>query len=223
MTSAIQVIVADDQELFRRGLVALLAGLPGVTVVAEASNGQEVVAVACELRPHVVLMDLRMPVLDGVAATQQLRSLAPDIHVVILTTFDDDRSIFAAIQAGAVGYLLKDTSARALSDAIEHAARGEAFLTPKVATRLVHRVAAEPLSQATADPMLLASLTPKEREVLRHLARGASNKEIASALRVTEGTVKNHVTAIFQKLGVSDRLQAALVARELGIDARADR
>lgn len=211
----IRVVVADDHALFRQGLVALLSALSEFEIVGEAENGQEALVLAGRLAPDVVLMDLRMPVLDGVQATRRLRAELPSIHVVVLTTFDDDESIFESIRAGALGYLLKDVSSAALSEALRLAASGQSFLTPRVATRLVSRVANTSATRPQSGPSRLDVLTPRERQVLRLIARGAANKDIARHLDVAEGTVKNHVTSLLLKLGVNDRLQAALLAREL--------
>jgi len=214
MNAVIRILVVDDQSLFREGLIALLSTLSEVLVVGQAANGVEALRLAHQFQPHVVLMDLRMPIMDGVAATRRLRAELPDARVVVLTTFEDDASIFEALAAGALGYLLKDTDSAGLWEAIRHAARGESFLTPRVATRLVRRVVEGPTN---ASPMPTPELTTRERQVLTLLGQGASNKDIARALDVVEGTIKNHVTSIFTKLKVSDRLQAALVARELGL------
>ncbi len=211
----IRVVIADDQALFREGLRAVLVAA-GVDVVGEAGNGAEAVALAAELAPDVVLMDLRMPVLDGAAATRRIQGLPRPPRVVALTTFDDDDTLFEAVRAGALGYLLKDTSSARLVEAIRLAARGESLLDPAVAAKIVGELARTPPAtrrDAAAD----LGLSEREVAVLRHLARGAANKEIAAELRIAEGTVKNHVTSILDKLGVSDRTQAALKARSLGI------
>lgn len=213
--SRVRVLIVDDQTLFRAGLRTLLATQPELDVVGEASDGQEALLVADRVRPDVVLMDLKMPNVDGVAATRRLRVRLPSCRVVALTTFEDDALVFEALRAGAVGYLLKDAPVAQLVAATLAAARGESVLQPSVASKVLAKLSQ--LSDPTpADASLLAQLTEREREVLRLLGRGASNKEIASALFVAEGTVKNHVTNILTKLGVSDRTQAALRARELG-------
>jgi DNA-binding NarL/FixJ family response regulator len=211
----IRVVIADDQALFRDGLRAVLTG-HGVDVVGEAANGDEAVALAAALAPDVVLMDLRMPVLGGVEATRRIRALANPPRVVALTTFDDDASVFDAIRAGALGYLLKDARAAQLIEAIELAARGESFLPPAIAAKIVGELARLP---AQGRPGVAAQLGLSERElvVLRKLGQGAANKEIAAELGIAEGTVKNHVTSILDKLGVDGRTQAALKARALGI------
>lgn len=220
--TCIKVLVVDDQPLFREGLATLLSTVDDFTVVALASDGVQAVQLAAQHRPDVTLMDLRMPVMDGVAATRRLRIEVPECHVVVLTTFDDDQSIFEALRAGALGYLLKDAPITELATAVRRAAAGESILAPRVATRLVQHVARQqPALQPPDTPRgstsAVAQLTPRERDVLVLLGRGASNKDIARALDVAEGTVKNHLSSVFTKLGVSDRLGAALVARELGL------
>jgi DNA-binding NarL/FixJ family response regulator len=209
----IRVLIADDQALFREGLRTTLTAR-GLDVVGEAANGEEAVALAAELSPDVVLMDLRMPIVDGVAATRRIAERARAPRIIVLTTFDDDESVFEAVRAGALGYLLKDTSSAVLASAIELAARGESLLQPSVAAKLVGEFAriAGPSKRGDAAEL---GLSEREVAVLRHLAGGASNKEIASALRIAEGTVKNHVTSILAKLKVQDRTQAALKAHEL--------
>jgi DNA-binding NarL/FixJ family response regulator len=214
----IRVLVVDDQALFREALVALLAVQAGIDVVGEAANGQEAVEAVGRLRPDVVLMDLRMPVLDGVGATRRLRVDHPGVRVLALTTFDGDAEVFPALRAGAVGYLLKDATTERLVEAVVAADRGESVLTPSVAAKLVARVATlpDPAPGRPAQP-LVDPLTDRELEVLRHLAAGMSNREIAQAVFLTEGTVKNHVTSILAKLGARDRTQAALRASALGL------
>jgi DNA-binding NarL/FixJ family response regulator len=209
----IRVLVADDQALFREALTTLLEVQPGIEVVGEAGNGEEAVRRGAELRPDVVLMDLRMPVLDGIAATARLTAEQPDVRVLALTTFDDDEDVFAALRAGAVGYLLKDVSGARLVEALVAAERGESVLQPSVAAKLVARVARLPAETAPAEH----PLTNREAEVVHLLAEGRSNREIAAALFLAEGTVKNLVTSVLSKLGVRDRTQAALRARDLGI------
>ena len=214
----IRVLVVDDQALFREALVALLAVQPGIEVVGEAANGRDAVEAAGRLRPDVVLMDLRMPVLDGVGATRQLRVDHPSVRVLALTTFDGDAEVFPALRAGAVGYLLKDATTDRLVEAVVAADRGESVLAPSVAAKLVARVAALPEPAAGPAPQpLVDPLTDRELEVLRHLAAGRSNREIAQAVFLSEGTVKNHVTSILAKLGARDRTQAALRASALGL------
>lgn len=213
----IRILLADDQSLFREGLRTLLSIEPSLEVVGEAADGTRAVEEALRLSPDLVLMDLRMPILNGVEATRQVREARPETRVLVLTTFHEDEEIFDALRAGACGYLLKDTPFKRLVEAIHAAVRGESVIEPSVATKVVaefnrlsslgHR-AGEP-----APPLLSA----RELDVIRQVARGRTNKEIASALNVTEGTVKNHLTNVFTRLGVIDRTQAALKARELGL------
>jgi DNA-binding NarL/FixJ family response regulator len=211
---AIRILLVDDQALFREGLRTLLSIQPELEIVGEAGNGEEAIRQAAALQPDVVLMDLQMPVLDGPAATRQLKARQPGMKVIILTTFDDDESVFEGLRAGAVGYLLKDTPSAKLVEAIRMAARGESFLEPSVAAKVVAefaRLSPRP-AEEMADP-----LSEREIEVLRMIADGASNREIAAGLVIAEGTVKNHITSILAKLGVTDRTEAAMKAKNLGI------
>jgi DNA-binding NarL/FixJ family response regulator len=214
--SVIRVLLVDDQALFREGLRTLLSVYPDIAVVGDASNGEEAVRQALALAPDVVLMDLQMPLLDGVAATRRLHGARPECRVIILTTFDDDEYVFDGLRAGAVGYLLKDVPSTRLVEAVRAAARGESFLEPSVAAKVVAEFA-RLASLAPAPAALVEPLSEREREILRRLAAGASNRAIAAELVLAEGTVKNHVTSILGKLGVHDRTQAALKARELGL------
>jgi DNA-binding NarL/FixJ family response regulator len=212
----IRILLVDDQALFRESLALLLDAQPDLHVVGEAANGEAALAQVAALRPQVVLMDLRMPILDGVAATRRLRAEHPDVQVIALTTFDDDADVFAALRAGAIGYLLKDVAGATLFDAVRAAARGESLLPLAIATKVVAGITR--MAEAPhAPPALPHPLTERELEIVQLLAQGATNREIATALVVAEGTVKNHVTNIFAKLQVETRTQAALVARELGL------
>jgi DNA-binding NarL/FixJ family response regulator len=211
----IRVLLADDQDLFREGLHTLLSVQPEIDVVGEASNGEEALALAVRFQPDVVLMDVQMPVLDGVAATRQLRRKLPECHVIMLTTFDDDEYVFEGLRAGALGYLLKDTSSESLLNAIRAAARGESFLQPSVAAKVVSEFARLSDSAPASAPPDTEPLTARERDILRLMVDGLSNREIADELVITEGTVKNHVTNILAKLGVQSRTQAALKAKQL--------
>ncbi|MFI9011148.1 response regulator [Actinosynnema sp. NPDC053489] len=213
----VRVLIADDQALFREALATLLEVQPGIEVVGEAGDGEQAVRRCAELRPDVVLMDLRMPVLDGIAATHRLRVEQPGVRVLALTTFDDDADVFAAVRAGAVGYLLKDVSSARLVEALVAARRGESVLQPSVAAKLVARVARLPHEEGEPRPRPPVPLTQRELDVVRLLAEGRSNREIAGRLFLAEGTVKNLVTGVLAKLGVRDRTQAALRARELGL------
>ena len=216
--SAVRVLLVDDQALFREALGTLLGARPEVEVVGEAGDGAQALEAAAVLRPDVVLMDLHMPVLDGIGATRRLRVEHPDVRVLALTTFDDDEDVFAALRAGAVGYLLKDVSSARLVEALLAAARGESVLQPSVAAKVVARFARLAEDDRTPRPQpLVVPLSDRELEVLRLLADGSSNREIAGALFLAEGTVKNHVTNVLAKLGARDRTQAALRARSLGL------
>jgi DNA-binding NarL/FixJ family response regulator len=212
----VRVLLADDQALFREALATLLDVRPEIEVVGEAGDGDEALRRSAELQPDVVLMDLHMPVLDGIAATRRLRIEQPGVRVLALTTFDDDEAVFAALRAGAVGYLLKDVSGDRLVEAVQAATRGESVLQPSVAAKLVARVARLPEDEPRPRPQPLpVPLSDRELEVVRLLAAGSSNREIAAALFLAEGTVKNHVTNLLAKLGARDRTQAALRARAL--------
>jgi DNA-binding NarL/FixJ family response regulator len=186
-------------------------------VVGEANNGQEALDLAATLKPNVILMDLRMPVLDGVAATRRLKQTQPECRVIVLTTFDDDEYVFDGLRAGALGYLLKDVSSDKLVEAIRAAARGESFLQPSVAAKVVSEFARLAPQPAASQQALVEPLSERELEVLNLVAGGANNKEIATQLFIAEGTVKNHLTNILSKLGVRDRTQATLKAKELGL------
>jgi DNA-binding NarL/FixJ family response regulator len=214
----VRVLLVDDQALFREALATLLDVRDEVVVVGEAANGDEALRRAAELRPDVVLMDLRMPVLDGIAATRRMRVERPEVQVIALTTFDDEEEVFAALRAGAVGYLLKDVSSARLVEAILAAARGESVLQPSVAAKVVARFARLPADDPAPRPQpLVVPLSERELEVLRRLAEGRTNREIAGDLYLAEGTIKNHVTNVLAKLGARDRTQAALRARALGL------
>lgn len=219
MIERIQVLLADDQALFMEGLKTLLSLEETLEVVGECANGYEAIEACRALAPHVVLMDLNMPELDGVEATRAIQREMPEISVLALTTFDDDERVFDALKAGASGYLLKDTPSRQLIDAIHAVRRGESFLQPSIASKVLaefNRLSA-PARPAPKKTILREPLSLREEEILRWLSRGCSNKEIASALSIAEGTVKNHVSNILGKLGVMDRTQAALMARDLGL------
>lgn len=214
---AVRLLLVDDQALFREGIRTLLSAYPNLEVAGEAGNGEEAVESARALKPDVILMDMRMPVLDGVAAIRRIRAFLPECRIIALTTFDDDEYVFEGLRAGAVGYLLKDTPSEKLVEAIHAAARGESFLQPSIAAKVVAEFNRLSGSERRLEPNLTSILSERECEVLRYLAKGRSNKEIAADLGIAEGTVKNHLSHVFEKLGVLDRTQAALKARELGI------
>lgn len=205
--SRITLVVADDHPIVRAGLQGLLASQPDFEVVGEAANGREVVALVERFAPAVALVDLRMPVLDGVGATREIRQRAPGTQVLILTTYDTDADVLRAIEAGATGYLLKETPREELFRAVRATARGQSVLSPSVASRLVG------LARGTDE----RSLSPRELEVLTLVARGTSNKLIARDLGISEATVKTHLLHIFGKLGVDDRTAAVTTAIERGI------
>lgn len=218
MSAPVRVLLVDDQALFREALATLLGVRGEVEVVGEAGDGDEALRRSAALRPDVVLMDLHMPVLDGIAATRRLRAEQPAVRVLALTTFDDDEDVFSALRAGAVGYLLKDVASDRLVEALLAAARGESVLQPSVAAKVVARFAQLADTAPTPRPQpLVVPLTERELEVLRLLATGRSNREIAAALFLAAGTVKNHVTNVLAKLGARDRTQAALRAHELDL------
>lgn len=211
-------MVVDDDELMRAGLRAVLSSDDEIEVVEEAGDGHQAVRRARRSRPEVVLMDIRMPELDGIAATKQLLAAAPEAKVVILTTFEDDEYIHGALRAGASGFLLKRTSPEELTEAVHRIAAGEALLSPSVTRRVIDQMVARPLPRDGEDPRL-EELTPREREVLELIARGLSNREIATELVVEETTVKTHVKRVLTKLGVRDRIHAVILAYEAGIVA----
>jgi DNA-binding NarL/FixJ family response regulator len=218
MTSTVRVLVADDQRVVREGLATLLALLDGVEVVGAAADGDEVLQLAAELHPDVVLMDLRMPRCDGVEATRRLRELDPNIKVLMLTTYADDRSVIDALRSGARGYLTKDAGAEEIQRAIEQLTEGQAAIDPAVQHHLLDAIAAIP-PPATPEPgtQLPDGLTPREAEVLALIAEGLSNSEIAERLVVNETTVKSHINHLFAKTGVRDRAQAVTYAYRHGL------
>lgn len=214
--STLRLFLVDDQQLMRQGLRTLLE-MEGMAVVGEAADGAAAVEGFEKLQPDVVLMDIRMPNMDGVEATRRIRSRFPEAKILVLTTFDQDELVFDALRAGASGYLLKDVSRADLAAAVRSVAGGGAALEPTVARRVIDAFARlSPLSPASASG-LKEPLSGREQAVLRLLAQGLSNKEIARQLFLAEGTVKNHVSTILQKIDARDRTQAALKARELGL------
>jgi len=212
----IRVLICDDQPLVRAGFRTILGSKRDIEVVGEAENGAEAVALAERRRPDVILMDIRMPVLDGVEATRRLVADGTPARILVLTTFDLDEYVHAAIRAGASGFLLKDVTPAKLLEAIRIVAAGDALLAPSVTRRLLERFATTlPPGEASGDA--LAELTSRETEVLRLLAGGMSNAEIASELVVSEATVKTHISSVLRKLGLRDRVQAVIVAYESGL------
>jgi DNA-binding NarL/FixJ family response regulator len=215
-SNKIRVLVADDQRLVRDGIASLLSLQEGIEVVGTASNGEEAVEQALVLKPEVVLMDIRMPILDGVEATRRIRRELPECQVLMLTTFDDEEYVLDALSAGACGYLLKDIPAHDLASAIKAAYQGIYQLDPGVAGKMLLALSADRgrAEPEVAAPHTAADLSAREVEVLRLIAKGASNREIAEYLVITEGTVKNHISNILNRLGLRDRTQAAMYARD---------
>jgi DNA-binding NarL/FixJ family response regulator len=214
--SVIRVLLVDDDALMRAGLASILSSDAAVDVVGEAADGRDAVERVDTLRPDVVLMDVRMPEVDGITATRDVVAASPDTRVVILTTFEDDEYIFGALTAGASGFLLKRTTPESLIEAIKAVAAGDSLLSPSVTRRVIDRMAALPSGEALLDRRL-EELTARERDVLEQIARGLSNAEIAGALVIEESTVKTHVKRILMKLGLRDRVQAVIFAYESGL------
>jgi DNA-binding NarL/FixJ family response regulator len=215
-TERVRVLLVDDDDLMRAGLRAVLSSDDSIEVIGEAADGRAAVTQAHALWPDLVLMDVRMPDLDGIAATRELLATSRDVKVVILTTFEDDDYVFGALRAGASGFLLKRASPEELVGAIHTVAAGDSLLSPAVTKRVIDRLTEQP----TADPSAakrLEHLTPREQGVLELIARGLSNSEIAETLVIEESTVKTHVKRVLQKLGVRDRVQAVILAYESGL------
>lgn len=217
MTNPIRLLIVDDQRLMREGLRTLLELEGGVEIVGEAAEGQAALNAYTELKPDVVLMDIRMPGMDGVEATRRLCAQWPEARVIILTTFDDDANVFEGLRAGAVGYLLKDLSGQELANAVRTVYKGGALIEPTVAKRVMAEFARLHPPARSIDEGLPEPLSERELAILKLVSAGLSNREIGDKLGLTEGTVKNYVTNILQKIGVRDRTQAALRGRELGL------
>jgi DNA-binding NarL/FixJ family response regulator len=212
-----RVLIADDDALMRAGLVELLSADHEIEVVGQAATGRQAVEQTRRLAPDVVLMDVRMPDLDGIGATAELARATPGVRVLILTTFEQDDYIFGALRAGASGFLLKRARPEELLAAVHTIAAGEALLSPSVTRRVIDRMAQQPTPEL-ADQARLDLLTPREREVLERIARGLSNREIATAFAVEESTIRTHVKRILMKLGLRDRVQAVIFAYEAGLN-----
>jgi DNA-binding NarL/FixJ family response regulator len=212
-----QVLIADDDDLMRAGLVELLSGDPSIEIVGEASGGREAIERSRQLRPDVVLMDVRMPDLDGIAATRELTRALPTAKVLILTTFEQDDYVFGALRAGASGFLVKRTRPEELIAAVHTIAAGDSLLSPSVTRRVIDRMAQQPTPDLT-NRARLDDLTSREREVLELIARGLSNREVATALVVEESTIRTHTKRILMKLGLRDRVQIVIFAYESGLN-----
>ena len=215
----IEVLLVDDDQLMRAGLRLIVEQAPDLTVVGEAADGREAVAAARLDHPHVVIMDVRMPVMDGIEATRQITAAPDPPKVLILTTFELDEYVFDALQAGASGFLLKRSPPEQLIEGVRTVAAGEGLLSPSVTRRVIERLAGQPVPGAGMDPRI-DDLTPREREVLGLLARGLSNAEIAAELVIEESTVKTHVNRVLSKLDARDRVQAVIFAYENGLTAQ---
>jgi DNA-binding NarL/FixJ family response regulator len=211
------VLIVDDDDLMRAGLIELLTVDPDITIVGEAATGRQAVERARALRPDVVLMDVRMPDLDGIEATRELADAAPSAKVLILTTFEQDDYIFGALRAGASGFLLKRTRPEELIAAVHAIKAGDSLLSPSVTRRVIDRLAQQPTPELT-DETRLRELTPRERDVLEAMARGLTNREIAATLVVGESTVRTHVKRVLMKLNLRDRVQAVIFAYEAGLN-----
>src|SRR5512135_244500 len=222
MTNKIRVLLADDQDIIRTGLTIILNHQPDLEVVGQAADGMEAVELAKQLQPDVILMDIKMPRLNGIQATRQIMAVLPRTQIIILTTYDTDDWVFDGIRAGAVGYLLKDTSGDNLAEAVRGALRGESQMDPTVARKVLREFQHVTAVGKTVPPPApkeepLEKLTDREEEILKLLAAGLPNKEIAQKLALSEGTVKNHISAILAKLHANDRTQAVLTALKRGL------
>jgi DNA-binding NarL/FixJ family response regulator len=214
METAMKVVICDDQAIVRDGLEMLLKLEPDIEVVGVAEDGAEAVDMVAKKKPDLVLMDLKMPVMNGVEATRQIRAKYPEVEVLVLTTYDDDEWVFDAVQAGASGYLLKDTPRGEVVKAIRGTIAGKTYVDPSVAGKVLRQASSHQTQPAT---LITSKLTDREIDVLRLIAKGLNNTDIADRLFLSEGTVRNHVSAILAKLGVSDRTQAAVIAIQHGL------
>jgi DNA-binding NarL/FixJ family response regulator len=212
-----RVLIADDDDLMRAGLVELLSNDPTIEIIGEASTGREAIERTRRLAPDVVLMDVRMPDLDGIAATRQLSHADPRAKILMLTIFEEDDYVFGALRAGASGFLVKRTRPEELIAAVHTIARGDSLLSPSVTRRVIDRMAQQPVPELT-DQAKLDTLTPRERDVLQHVARGLSNREIAAELVVEESTIRSHMKQILMKLQLRDRVQIVIYAYETGLN-----
>ncbi len=212
--TAIKVLICDDQVVVCEGLKAILSTAPGIEVVGIANDGAQAIDMIPKARPNIVLMDLKMPIMNGIEATRQVRLQHPDIRVLVLTTYDIDEWVFDAIRGGAAGYLLKDSPRETLVSAIKGTFEGKTYVDPSIAGKLFQQISH---STAIHDPEVMKTLSERELDVLRLLARGLSNADIAQRLFLSEGTVRNYVSSIFAKLNVSDRTQAAVMALRAGL------
>ncbi len=217
MNKKIKILIVDDQELFREGLLTLLSIQNDFDIVGQASSGEEAIFSATKFKPDVILMDLRMSGIGGVEATRRIAHQHPGIKIIVLTTFDEDELVFTALHAGAVGYLLKDVSPDKLFEAIRTAAKGEYYLLPSITAKVMAEFTRIPRKPKVETENIFENLSRREMEILRMVSTGMSNKEIATSLVIAEGTVKNHLTSIFNKLNARDRMHAVLIAKEFGL------
>jgi DNA-binding NarL/FixJ family response regulator len=217
MIKKIKLLIVDDQELFREGLMTLISVQNDFEVVGQSNSGEEAIFAATKLLPEVILMDLRMPGIGGVEATKRILQQHPGMKIIVLTTFDEDDLVFNALHAGAVGYLLKDVSPEKLFEAIRTAYKGEYYLLPSITAKVMAEFTRLPRSPKIEPGIQIENLSRRELEILRMVSSGMSNKEIALSLVIAEGTVKNHLTSIFNKLDARDRMHAVLIAKECGI------
>jgi DNA-binding NarL/FixJ family response regulator len=217
MNKLIKILIVDDQELFREGLFTLLSLQSDFEVVGQANNGEDALLQITKFNPDVILLDLRMPVMDGVECTKRISNQFPAVKVIVLTTFDEDELVFSALHSGAVGYLLKDVSPDKLFEAIRSASRGEYYLPPNITAKVMAEFTKLPRIPRQELPDTVENLSRREIEILKMVSIGLSNKEIALKLVIAEGTVKNHLTSIFFKLGARDRMHAVLIGKKYGL------